>query len=974
MDLNRLSAYELVHEEDLPDIASKGTILRHIKTGARVMLIENEDENKVFNIAFRTPPGDSTGVAHILEHSVLCGSREFPLKDPFVELVKGSLNTFLNAMTFPDKTSYPVASCNDQDFQNLMHVYLDAVFFPNIYQQKEIFLQEGWHYHLEDPEGPLLYNGVVYNEMKGAFSSAEDVLSREIMNSLFPDTPYGVESGGDPDCIPDLTYEHFLDFHRSWYHPSNSFIFLYGNMDMNEKLDFIDDHYLSKFDYLSVDSEIPHQAAFDAMKDRTVPYPISEDESCENNTYLSYNVVTGEADDEVLCVAMDILEYALLGVPGAPLKKALLDAGIGEEVYGVYSDGILQPYFSIVAKGTNLDRKEEFVSIIRDVLSGIVENGIDQKAVAAALNSMEFRYREADYASYPKGLMYLIDIMGNWLYSDEKPFSQVQQLAVFDYLKKAASEGFFENLIRTYLLDNPHGCLLTLVPEAGLASRREEALAEKLAEKLAHLSEEEKTALCEATMALAEFQEKEADPEELLCLPMLKREDIRKEIHGLSNEELSFDDTLFLFHEVPSNGIGYLDMMFEVKERNAETIHLLGLLKSIYSAVDTADHTYGDLCNEINAGSGGISFGIELFDNTFLEEGFRTFFSVRAKALYPQMEFVFRMIREVLLTSCLDDKKRLKEIVQEIKSRGQDSLSAAGHGTAVMRSLSYGSDEAAFQDEMSGIGYYRFIEDLDKNFDEKINQVTEGLKDLMKRILRPENYIADYSGEKSSVPAVMDLCRELKKSLYTEPVALSKEKIKAVKRNEGFTTAGQVQYVAQTGTFAGKGFAFTGALSILKTILSYDYLWVNVRVKGGAYGCMTGFKRNGDVFFVSYRDPHFGKTLEVYKGLPDFIGSFEADEREMTKCIIGTISGRDIPRTPQMQGSISRTAYFGGVTEELMQKERDEILNATDEDIRALAPLIEAVLSDQQICVVGSENAIKKESGLLMEIVPLIMA
>ena len=377
MNKDKITAYELLKEEELKDIRSTGYLLRHRKTGARVMAIENEDENKVFNIAFRTPPKNSTGVAHILEHSVLCGSREFPLKDPFVELVKGSLNTFLNAMTYPDKTCYPVASCNDQDFQNLMHVYLDAVFYPNIYRKEEIFRQEGWSYHLENTEGPLTYNGVVYNEMKGAFSSPDEVLEREIMDSLYPDTAYGCESGGDPDVIPELSYEEFLDFHRTYYHPSNSYIYLYGNMDMAEKLDFIDRHYLSAFEKLEVDSEIRMQKPFEKTRDLVMEYPVAENESEKDNAYLAYSVVVGDAMDTLTGTAFEVLDYALLSAPGAPLKKALLDAGIGSDIYGSYGDGIRQPYFEIVAKGTEADKKEQFLSVIRDTLKELVEKGID---------------------------------------------------------------------------------------------------------------------------------------------------------------------------------------------------------------------------------------------------------------------------------------------------------------------------------------------------------------------------------------------------------------------------------------------------------------------------------------------------------------------------------------------------------------------------------------------------------------------
>ena len=972
MNPNHLNAYEVLKEEDIQDIHSKGWLLKHKKTGARVMLIENSDENKVFNIAFRTPPKNSTGVAHILEHSVLCGSREFPLKDPFVELVKGSLNTFLNAMTYPDKTCYPVASCNDRDFQNLMHVYLDAVFYPNIYKKEEIFRQEGWNYHLEQKEGPLKYNGVVYNEMKGAFSSPDDVLEREIMNSLFPDTTYGCESGGDPVNIPDLSYEEFLDFHRQYYHPSNSFIYLYGNMDMEEKLEFIDSHYLSAFDSLAIDSQIRDQEAFAQVKDIQKNYPVSEDEGEEDNTYLSYNMVAGNAMDSQMAMAFEVLDYALLSAPGAPLKQALLDAKIGKDIYGSFEDGIKQTYFSIVAKGANLSQKEEFVKVIRDTLTKIMEKGIDKKAVTAGINYYEFRFREADFSSYPKGLMYGLDILSSWLYDDTKPFCEVQLLEGFEFLKKALEEGYFEDLIRKYLLDNTHGAILSLVPEKGLAAKRDKELEEKLENYRKSLSDEELTRMVENTKALEAYQESEEDPEALTCIPMLSREDIKKEITGLTNEEHHVEDSLFLYHDVCTNGIGYADLLFEIHDFDVNTVHYLGLLKSVLGAVDTENYSYGELFNEVNARTGGISYGIEVFDDAQDTDAFRAMFAVRGKALYPEMDFMFSMIREVLTTSKLTDTKRLYEIIARVKSRAQASLASAGHSTAVLRGASYASPMAAFQDEMAGIGYYQFIEKLEKDFDSCKDEIVKNLRKVMEEVLRPENFCVSYTGERESLDTVKTQAAEIKKVLFNGQKPEPVKQAPCVKKNEAFKTSGQVQYVAQNGNFRKKGLEYTGALEILKVILSYDYLWINLRVKGGAYGCMSGFKRNGESFLVSYRDPHLKRTLEVYQGVPDYIRAFEADEREMTKYIIGTISNKDVPRTPQMQGSISKTAYFSNVTEDMLQKERNQILGAQKEDIQKLAALVEAVLSDEQICVVGSETAIEKAEDVFMEVKPLI--
>ena len=972
MNKDRISAYDIIKEENLKDIHSKGWLLRHKKTGARVMLIENDDENKVFNIAFRTPPKNSTGVAHILEHSVLCGSKEFPLKDPFVELVKGSLNTFLNAMTYPDKTCYPVASCNDQDFQNLMHVYLDAVFYPNIYQKEEIFRQEGWSYQLEKPEGPLKYNGVVYNEMKGAFSSPDEVLEREIMNSLFPDTPYGCESGGDPDHIPELSYEEFLEFHKTYYHPSNSYIYLYGNMDMAEKLEFLDEHYLSAFEKLEIDSSIPMQPAFEKRRDLTMEYPISESENSEGNSYLAYSTVVGEAADTLTAVAFEVLDYALLSAPGAPLKQALLDAGIGMDVYGSYDDGIRQPYFDVIAKGTDPDKKDRFLEIIQSTLTNIVKNGVNKKTLQAGINYMEFRYREADFSSWPKGLMYGLDIVGSWLYSDEKAFSHVQILPVFEKLKSLLNQGYFEELIQKYLLDNPHGSVITLVPSKGLAARREQALAEKLQKQLEGMTEEERNGLVEKTKSLVAYQESEEEPGSEKCIPMLKREDIKKEAAGFTNQELDVDGSLFLYHEVPTNGIAYLDLMFDLKKLSPEKVPYVGLLKSVLGYVDTEHYSYGELSDEINAQTGGIASGVEVFDRVDSIDEYKAAFSVTGKAMYSNIDVLFRMIREILNTSKLSDTKRLYEIIARVKSRAQANLVSAGHCTAVLRGASYSSPMAAFQDAMSGVAYYQFIENLEKEFDSHKEELVHTLKELMVEILRPEYLCVSYTGERETLDEVMGQVKALKMTLHTEPVKTSSEPMHCVKKNEGFTTSGQVQYVARTGNFRKKGYEYTGALDILKVALSYDYLWMNLRVKGGAYGCMSGFKRSGESYFVSYRDPHLKRTLEIYEGIPEYVRTFQADEREMTKYIIGTISGKDIPRTPKMQGSISKTAYFCGVSEEMVQKERDQILNAQAEDIHALAPIIEAILSDDALCVVGSETAIEKEQEIFGETKPLI--
>lgn len=961
MNMDRIPAYELILKEKISDIHSEGYLLKHKKSGARVMVLKNEDENKVFNIAFRTPPADSTGVAHILEHSVLCGSKNFPLKDPFVELVKGSLNTFLNAMTYPDKTMYPVASCNEQDFKNLMHVYLDAVFFPNIYEKEEIFRQEGWHYELENIDAPLTLNGVVYNEMKGAFSSPEDVLEREIFNSLFPDTPYGVESGGDPQCIPDLKYSEFLSFHSRYYHPANSYIYLYGNMDMEERLNWMDKEYLSKYDEIPVASQIGHQEAFSEIRNVEMEYSVTESEPEENNSYLSYNIVVGDSLDVERSIAFEILDYTLLSAPGAPLKKILLEEGIGKDIMGSYEDGIYQPFFSVIAKNANPADKDRFLSLIRSTLEDIVKNGVDKKAIEAGINYIEFRFREADYSSFPKGLMYSIDVFDTWLYDDKKPFERLKCQDIFEALKKKADTGYFEELIEKYLLSNTHASVVVVNPKRGLAAEKETALAEKLAKYKASLSQEQLEKLVADTKHLKEYQDAEETEEALKTIPLLKREDISRESAKIYNTEKHVDDTLVLHHEIDTNGIGYLELLFDMKSVPEELVPYMGILKSVLGYVDTEHYNYGNLFNEINARSGGILFGISVFTDSKDNQKFTPMAGIKAKALYKDIPFVFEMIKEILKTSKLDDEKRLYEIIAKMKSRLQMSLVSSGHTTAAMRALSYFSASSCFQEKISGVDFYQLINDIEENFEQRKADVIAKMKELMGLVFQSENLMVSYTSEEKGYEGLEKEIKEFKEILYTGEKKKAASYSSCVVKNEGFKTAGQVQHVAAAGNFKEAGFEYTGALRILKVMLSYEYLWMNIRVKGGAYGCMSSFRRNGDGFLVSYRDPNLEKTLEVFRKTGDFIRSFDADEREMTKYIIGTISELDVPMTPAAKGNMSLNAWFSKVTEEDMQRERQEILVAQPKDIRKLAGIVDAMMEQNRICVVGSEEKIEQE-------------
>ena len=964
--LNNLRAYEVLEKKKIMEINADGCVLRHKKSGARLFLVSCDDENKVFSIGFRTPPSDSTGVAHILEHSVLCGSEKFPVKDPFVELVKGSLNTFLNAMTYPDKTVYPVASCNEKDFQNLMNVYMDAVFHPNIYREKKIFMQEGWHYELESEESDLIYNGVVYNEMKGAFSSPEEVLDRYTRKTLFPDNCYGQESGGDPAFIPDLTYEDFLDFHRKYYHPSNSYIYLYGDMDMAEKLEWLDREYLSHYEELSVDSRITRQKPFSQPAEDETFYSITESESGENATFLSVSTVVGTNLDPVLYVAFQILEYTLLDAPGAPLKQALIDAGIGQDVMGGYENGILQPYFSVVAKNANREQRGEFLAVVKGTLRKLADQGINKKSLKAGMNYYEFRYREADYGSAPKGLMYGLQCMDSWLY-DGNPMMHLEYQKTFDYLKKAVDEDYFEHLIRDYLLDNPFEAVLIVSPQKNLTAKIEEATAKKLAAYKASLSKEELKRLKEETRALEEYQESPSPRADLEKIPLLRREDISREPEEIVWEEKMEDGIKVIHHEMFTSGIGYLKVMFDTSALPVEDLPYIGFLKSLLGYVNTENFTYGDLTSEIHLNSGGVSFSVTSYPDLRTQGEFMGFFMASARVLYEKLDFGFSILGEILTRSILDDEKRVGEVISETRSRARMKLEGSSHSAAVARATSYFSATSSYNDLTGGIGYYEFLENLEREYQENKKEIIGRLKAIVKRLFTTSNMLVSYTADEEGYKFLPGAMKNLTSLLPEGDNTRYPFTFRAGNRNEGFLTASQVNYVARCGTFAGSGYEYTGALKILKVILSYDYLWINLRVKGGAYGCMSGFGRSGEGYFASYRDPNLKETNRIYDGVVEYLENYQVDDRDMTKYVIGTISDMDVPYPPSTRGNRGLSAYLSGVDREMMLKEREEVLNATQEDIRKLAPLVKAVLDTGSLCVVGNADKIEAEKELFGE-------
>ncbi len=962
-----LHGFRLLKQQAVPEIDAKAYEFVHEKSGARLFFLENDDDNKVFSITFRTPPADDTGVAHIVEHSVLCGSRKYPLKEPFVELVKGSLNTFLNAMTFPDKTMYPVASRNDKDFQNLMDVYLDAVFYPAMRETPEIFQQEGWHYEIESPEKPLVYSGVVYNEMKGALSAPDDVLENKIMAALYPDTTYGFESGGNPEAIPTLTQEDFVAFHSRYYHPSNSYIYLYGAMDLAEKLAYLDAEYLSAFERIEPNSAIERQNPLAGMAKIEEAYSIGAGESAEEKTLLALSWLMGEAVAAEELLALSVLQHALLQTEAAPLKKALMDAKIGKDVGASFEDAVLQPYMSIVVNGSEPERAETLLAVTEDTLRRLVEEGIDKTLLEASINLIEFKMREADFGTYPKGLVYNIKIMNSWLY-DEDPALYLYYENLFKKMREGLESRYFEETLEKRLLDNTHRALVILKPSKTLAGERDKALAEELAAKKERLSPEEIERIIALNKRLKERQESPETPEALAKIPLLSLSDIRTEAERIPLEERSLAGCKVLFSDIFTNKIAYLNLYFDTQCVSQEKIPQLFLLSELIGAMDTKSHTYAEIANRMNLHTGGISYEAFAAARKGEPDSSMPLFRIRARAFQRNLPELFSLLGEILTETRFDDKKRLEELCGQCRAVMEMRVMSASQQAMAVRLASYLSPAGAYN-EQAGLSFHRFIVDITDHFEERFASLSATLAELLPLVFRKDGltfgltlHAKDYALFEGEAEA---FCRRLPQ----ESAVPRTYHWKVEAKNEGLLSSSRVQYVGKAANFLRLGFSYTGSLSVLETILRYDYFWTKIRVQGGAYGAFTQFSRIGFMLFGSYRDPNLVETLDVFDHTADYLRDFAVSDREMVKFIIGTISSLDTPRTPQLKGLGAQDNFLRGITHEDRQRTRDEILATRQQGIRDLAPMIEACMKQNILCVFGNEDKLKENAALFGSLV-----
>lgn len=947
----------------IEEVNSDAYVMEHVKSGARLMYLDNDDDNKVFYIAFRTTPDNSKGVPHIMEHSTLCGSRKYPLKEPFVELAKGSLNTFLNAITWPDKTMYPIASRNDVDFHNLMDVYLDAVFYPNCLKNPQILMQEGWHYELENKEAPLTYNGVVYNEMKGALSSPEAIMEDRAMEKLFPDTTYGVESGGDPEVIPTLSFREFTEFHRRFYHPSNSYIYLYGDMDIDKTLEYLDGEYLSAFDRRNVDSMVKTQAPFGKRISVTAPYGIAENEDTEGKAihalYNAFNDHMSTMDS----LAFRILNYVLIDMDGAPLKQAVLDAGLGSDLSGSYGDSYKQPVWIVEVTGSEVDKQQAFADVVDSTLRSIALKGLDKDMLEAALNRTEFTARENDYQGRPKGLFYGVRAMDLWLY-DRDPMEALRYIDDINTLRDNLKTNYFENLLLRYVIKNPHQVLITMKPEKGLTEKMNRETAEKLAAFKSSLSDEQLDEIMASTKALKERQASGETEEALETIPLLSRKDLKRTVEEevLEKENVSGMDH---FHfDVHTNGITYLNLYFPLSGLTEEDIPYAILLSTLLRSLSTTKHSYGELARLSNAYTGGMSFAVNGYGKVEDTNAYLPALTVRAKALTAKADKLLDLLGEVINHTLFTDTKRLKELILQEKSEWDMTAFSRGHSLVMTRLTSYFSRGGEFA-EQSGLSYNYFLADLARKFDGEKEKLVAKLEEVSRKIFTRSGLFFETIGEEEEKKAVLSnlslLVDDMEEGEKKEPRPFS---FPPAEKNEAFRTSGKVQYVAKGGNFKSHGFAYTGALKVMETILRYEYLWKKVRVLGGAYGAFTQFLRDGTAILCSYRDPNLAETLKAYEDLPAYLENLTLSDREMTKYVIGTMAAAETQLTPSMKGERAMVHYLSGNTRESRMKIRDEVINCQVEDIRKLAPLVESVMKDPYICVMGSEDKIERDKAL----------
>lgn len=963
-----IHGFRLIEKRFVKEVNANCLYYEHIKSGARLMKIEADDENKTFGITFKTVPSSDNGVAHIMEHSVLNGSVNFPAKSPFDILSKGSLKTFLNAMTGRDATAYPVASMNEKDYFNLMNVYLDAVFFPMLYTDPRILKQEGWHYELTDKDAPVVCKGVVFNEMKGAYSNPQREVRYQLLKNLFPDNVYGWESGGLPSAIPTLTQEEFVAFHKKFYHPENSYIFLYGNAPTDKELEFIDKSYLSKFTRGGFRAKIEDQAAFDAPKEVTSTYPVLEGET-KGKTFLSKSFVIGHNTDYTLSMALDILAEVLVNQESAPLRLAFQKAGIGKDVYASVSN-YKQNVFTITVLNAEPSDKENFASIVMDGLKSQVANGVDKSEVEGVLSRLEFYLREGNSAQ--KGINYMNQNISGWFFDDD-PFSGLEYEKMLSSLKDALKTNYLEKIIQDGMLANPHALLLVVEPQEGLDAERNAANVKALAEYKASLSPGEIDKMIADTKSLIEYQNADDSPEAVATIPMLSLSDISPKAAFYDCEVMDVKKTPVLYRKEFTNGILYTRLQFDMRTLTEQQLPYAALLSDLLGAMSTENYTYGKLNHAFNVNTGGFYTSIQTYTPDFDDNNLMPKFCITTKVMKEKAPAMFELAGEVLLKSLMDDTARLHELISRRCSQLQSSMNQDGFNVAASRLPSYFSREGVFNQITSGLDYYWFITKLNDNFNAGVSDITRNLKAVADQLFTRDNLMVNITCEEKDLPEFNNRMSEFAQKLPQRKVEYQTWNLKPEVKNEGILAASKVQYVIAGFNFRQLGYKWNGNMRVLSQVISSEWLHNQIRVIGGAYGGYCRLGADGTVTFNSYRDPGLNKTIETYQKTGDFLKNLKVDDLRFTRYIIGTIASLDMPLTASQRGTKSFDMYLFNRKQSDVQEERNAILRTTVADIVPYADMIDKIMEQGAVCVFGNTQKVTAEQEHLKNLIKVDM-
>ncbi len=965
---NSYHGFKLLESYEIKEVKSIANIFIHEKSGAKLLHLDNDDDDKVFSVSFRTPPSDSTGVPHIVEHCVLSGSRKYKTKEPFMDMVKGSLKTFINAMTFSDKTMYPVSSRNEKDFTNLMDVYLDSVFYPLIHEDKEIFMQEGWHYDIHDKNDPITYKGVVYNEMRGAYSSPNTLLNEVIGRSLFPDTTYKHSSGGNPDSITDLTLEDFQKFHKDYYHPTNSYIYIYGNGDLNKYLKHINDDYLSNFEAIDIDTKIPHQESFEEMNEINEKYEFSAQEDDSKKTYLSMNFVLGSTKDKDIHLVGDVLKEVLVSSSAGPVKKALLDAKIGEDIMCMIGGGV-QPYLSIVAKNADIDQKHEFKSIIIDTLKKLVIEGIDKDLIESSINIAEYDLRETSgFAT--KGIIYHMLSMNSWLY-DEHATELLAYDAEIKKFRDNISTDYYETYIKEHLIENKHSSIVTLEPQKGLSEEKAKLVEEKLKNYKESLSDDEIEELIRENSKLKEKQLSPDTEEALATIPKLEVSDVKKESEDIPREIINHNGDTIIKHEIYSNNLSYVELLFDTTILDKEEVKYLELLTILIGDLDTSQMTYGELSNAIYKLTGGINLSTRSYSDKKEKDKFYPKLAVSGKVVTDKIEDLLKLMNILIVDSKVEDKNRIKEVLLQAKSRYEMAINNRGDTYASRRLASYFSSVSKYNEEIKGFEFFWFISELVERYEKDSDEIINKLNGVYKKVFNRNNLLISYTGDQIGYDEFIKHYEKSLENISKEEFTSHKYSFDLEKLNEGVMSSSNVQYVTKGYNFKRLGYEYTGAMQVFRTILNSEYLHDRVRAKGGAYGCSLSVGESGNMIISSYRDPNLVETINVYDEAFTFIDTLDSNPEAFTKFIIGAISSIDGALTPRAKGIISTSNYIKNTSLEDIQEERNQILGVTIDDLKDISNILKKVIEKDYLCVYGNDVKIKAQENIFENVVSL---